>query len=75
MLSLDKYMNDDKNRAFIKRLNISKKRAFSVATFKESSIDAEKGLLSEALHKKVIDKYAVAEAEGEYLSMKVKKFY
>lgn len=75
MLSLDKYMKEDSNKVFMKALNSLKKRKFSVSTFSENNIDTEKGLVSQKLHKEVIEKYNVHESQAEMLSLKLKKFY
>ena len=75
MLSLAKYMKEDNNQVFMKGLNSLKKREFSVAKFSQNNIDTEKGLLIQRLHKEVIEKYKVQEAQTEMLSLKLKNFY
>jgi len=65
----------NKNKTFMKSLNAFKKRTFCIETFGKYKIDTPKGLISQQLHKNVIEKYKVVEANGEYLNMKLKKFY
>jgi len=75
MLSLDKYIKEDRNRGFIGKLNTFKKRRFSVVMFSQNNIDTSKFLSSQKLYKEVKKKYKITDTKGEYLSMKLKKFY
>ena len=68
-------MKEDSNKTFLKGLNSMKKRKFSVAKFTQNNIDTKKGLISQQLHKEVIDKYSVQDSQAEMLSFKLKKFY
>jgi hypothetical protein len=75
MLSLDKYIKEDRNKSFMGELNTFKKRSFSVALFGQNNIDTTKFLSSQRLYREVKDRYKVADSKGEYLSMKLKRFY
>lgn len=75
MLSLDKYIQEDKNEHFVSKLNVFKKRSFSVNSFGQNNINTEKGLRSQEMHGEVMEKYKTKESQGEMLSMKLKNFY
>ena len=75
MLSLDKYIKEDRNKSFMGELNTFKKRSFSVTSFGQNNIDTTKFLSSQRLYREVKDRYKVADSKGEYLSMKLKRFY
>jgi len=75
MLSLDKYIKEDRNKSFMGELNTFKKRSFSVLQFSQNNIDTTKFLSSQKLYREVKDKYKVTDTKSEYLGMKLKKFY